>query len=85
MDKSLNLYVGVTLRNTATTFRFVLGLTFFGIFIICNFYTAAWTSLMSTPIFKHVIGSVEELANSQTVKTLLVKGSSTDEYLMVKF
>ena len=72
------------LRNSATAFRFFWGFTLFGIYTIHNYYVAAYTSLISTPTsFIPIVNSIEELANSETAKALLVKGYSTDEYFMV--
>jgi hypothetical protein len=55
----------------------------FGVFIITNYFTASYTSVLSIPVYKPIATSIEDLANSNTVKTLLIKGSSTDDYIMV--
>ena len=76
--------LGVALRNSATAFRFSSGFTLFGVYTIQNHYIAVYAYLISTPLpFIPIVNSIEELANSETAKTLLVKGSSTDEYFMV--
>ena len=61
------------------------GVLFLGIFVITNYYTGSFTSIISIPQFDPIVNSIEELANSKTVKALLVRGSSTDEYFMVNF
>ncbi|EFX82837.1 hypothetical protein DAPPUDRAFT_240814 [Daphnia pulex] len=72
----------LTLRNQASTFRMTLFVSVFGVFIITNYYTASYTSMLSSPNFKPIVNSIEDLATSDSVKTLLIKGSSTDEYIM---
>ena len=54
-----------------------------GVYIISNYFTATFTSVLSIPIFKASVNSIEDLANSGSVKALLFKGSNTDEYIMV--
>lgn len=48
-----------------------------------NYFTASYTSILSSPVFKSTINSVEDLSKSTTIKTLLNKGSSTEELIMV--
>lgn len=55
----------------------------FAIFITANYFTASYTSLLSIPNFQASVNSFEDLANNKDVKTLLIKGSGTDEYIMV--
>lgn len=74
---------GVTPRGSSTPFRIVCCASLFGIYIAVNYFTATYTSFLSTPVFKTAVNSVEDLANSATVKTLLNKGSSTEELIMV--
>ena len=76
---------GVYLKNSTFPFRLMWGVSFFGIFITCNYYTAMYTSMISTPTFKPSVNSIEELTNSKTVKALIVKGSTTEEVFLVKF
>lgn len=71
------------MRNTSPHFRLAMGISFLGIYLLSNFYTGAFTSLLSIPNFEAQIKSIEDLANSRTFKTLLIRGSSTDEYFMV--
>lgn len=71
------------MRNTSTLFRIPIGLSFLTIYVITNYYTGAFTSLVSIPSFEDTITSITDLANSPNMKTLLIKGSSTDEYFMV--
>ena len=52
---------------------------------LTRYYTGSFTSIISIPQFDPIVNSIEELANSKTVKALLVRGSSTDEYFMVNF
>ncbi|XP_057368410.1 glutamate receptor U1-like [Daphnia carinata] len=73
---------GIMLRGSSTPFRIVCVATLFGIYIAANYFTASYTSILSTPVFKATINSVEDLAKSHTVKTLLIKGSSSDEQIM---
>ncbi|KZS01894.1 Uncharacterized protein APZ42_001301, partial [Daphnia magna] len=73
---------GVTPRGSSTPFRIVCCASLFGIYIAVNYFTATYTSFLSTPVFKTAVNSVEDLANSATVKTLLNKGSSTEELIM---
>lgn len=51
--------------------------------MISNYFTAFYTSFLSIPILRNEVNSVDDLANSDSAKTLLVKGSSTDDYIMV--
>lgn len=37
------------------------------------------------PTFNPIINSIEELANSETVNALIVKGSTTEEYILVSY
>lgn len=79
------VFKGITVKNASTPFRMVIIVSVSGLFIIGMVFTAAYTSYLTTPIFrKTLVNSVEDLANSKTVKTLLIKGSSTDEYIMVR-
>ncbi len=48
-----------------------------------NYFTASYTSILSIPNFKATVGSIEDLANNGAVNPLLIKGSSTEEYIMV--
>ncbi|XP_046457341.1 uncharacterized protein LOC124204337 isoform X1 [Daphnia pulex] len=73
---------GLTLRNQSSSFRMTFFVSVFGVFIISNYFTAPYTSMLSIPIFKPIVNSIEDLATSDSVKTLLIKGSSTDEYIM---
>nr|CAH0105719.1 unnamed protein product [Daphnia galeata] len=73
---------GLTLGNRSSPFRLVFLVSIFGVFIITNFFTVSYTSVLSIPVYKPIATSIEDLANSNTVKTLLIKGSSTDEYIM---
>lgn len=79
------IYAGLYLRNNSFHFRLACVFACMGFFIISNYFTASFTSLISVPLFRLPVNSIEELANSQTVKTLLLKGSSTDEYFLVIF
>ncbi len=81
----IDFFSGVTLRNNSSSFRLVWGVSFLGIFIICNYYTATYTSLVSMPTFNPIINSIEELADSETVNALIVKGSTTEEYILVSY
>ncbi|KAI9558825.1 hypothetical protein GHT06_015614 [Daphnia sinensis] len=73
---------GITPRGSSTPFRIVCLATIFGIYIAMNYFTASYTSILSTPVFKTAVNSIEDSAKSTTVKTLLIKGSSTDEHIM---
>ncbi|XP_057368414.1 glutamate receptor U1-like [Daphnia carinata] len=73
---------GVTPRSSSTSFRLVCCASLFGIYIAVNYFTASYTSILSTPVFKTAVNSVEDLARSTTVKTLLNKGSSTEELIL---
>jgi hypothetical protein len=75
--------LGATLRNRSTPLRLVCLVSFFGSFIIMNYFTASYTSILSIPNFKATVGSIEDLANNGAVNPLLIKGSSTEEYIMV--
>ncbi|XP_057368411.1 glutamate receptor ionotropic, kainate glr-3-like [Daphnia carinata] len=72
----------ITPRGSTTPFRILCLATIFGIYITMNYFTASYTSILSTPVFKPAINSIEDSAKSTTVKTLLIKGSSTDEHIM---
>lgn len=74
---------GLTLRNPSNSMRVLCAFSAIGIFIVANYFTAAYTSTLSMPVFKTPITSVEDLANTNVVATLLIKGSSTDGYIMV--
>ncbi|EFX82841.1 hypothetical protein DAPPUDRAFT_316351 [Daphnia pulex] len=76
------LIQGATLRNRSTPLRLVCLVSFFGSFIIMNYFTASYTSILSIPNFKATVGSIEDLANNGAVNPLLIKGSSTEEYIM---
>ncbi|KAK4011037.1 hypothetical protein OUZ56_020157 [Daphnia magna] len=73
---------GTTPRGSSIPFRIVCFVTIFGIYIAMNYFTASYTSILSTPVFKTAVNSIEDSAKSRTVKTLLIKGSSTDEHIM---
>ncbi|XP_032798488.2 uncharacterized protein LOC116935248 [Daphnia magna] len=73
---------GTSLRGSSTPFRIVCIVSVFGIYITINYFTASYTSILSTPVFKTAVNSIEDSAKSTTVKTLLIKGSSTDEHIM---
>ena len=78
-------FSGVTLRNRSSSFRLACVVSFFGIFIIMNYFTASYTSELSIPNFKTTVSSIEDLANNRAVNPLLVKGSSSDEFIMASF
>ncbi|KAI9558826.1 hypothetical protein GHT06_015615 [Daphnia sinensis] len=78
----LATYQGITPRGSSTPFRIVCLVTIFGIYIVVNYFTAFYTSILSTPVFKTAVSSIEDSAKSTTVTTLLIKGSSTDEHIM---
>ena len=80
-----NLVHGMQLRNSSTSLRLVLAAFIFPVFIISIYFTATFTSVLSIPSFKNSINSIEDLANSDSVEALLVKGSNSDEYIMVRF
>ena len=48
-----------------------------------NYFTASYTSVLSIPNFKMPISSIEDLANNEELNPLILKGSSTDEYISV--
>jgi hypothetical protein len=48
-----------------------------------NYFTASYTSVLSIPNFKMPISSIEDLANNEDLNPLILKGSSTDEYISV--
>ena len=50
-----------------------------------NYFTASYTSELSIPNFKTTVSSIEDLANNRAVNPLLVKGSSSDEFIMASF
>ncbi len=84
-EDSTFVFKGITIRNPSTPFRMVIIVSVLGLYIIAMFFTAAYTSYLTTPIFrKTLVNSIEDLANSKKVATLLIKGSSTDEYIMVR-
>lgn len=55
----------------------------FAIFITANFFTASYTSYLSIPDFKISVNSIEDLASNKDIKTILMRGSGTDQYIMV--
>lgn len=65
-------------------FRILVVFASLGIFIICNYYTGAYTSLLSIPSYQPLAESVEDLAYKDNVKTYVLKGSSADVNIMVK-
>ena len=81
----LSYIIGMPLKNTANPIRIVCIMGVFGVFIISNYFTAAYTSVMSIPTFKASVTSVTDLANSKTVNTFLMKGSGSDDYIMVTY
>lgn len=86
-DKLPNVDVllkGITHRNSSVHYRLLCASSFLGIFVISNYFTASYTSMLSIPIFEPTVNSVEDLAYKESaIKTLLVKGSSTDELILV--
>lgn len=74
---------GIPLHNPAPAFRLMCAFSFLGIYLLSNYYTGAYTSLLSIPLYQRTIRSIDDLAFDPNVITQTVKGSSTEEYVMV--
>ena len=72
------------LRNKNSKFRFASICTIFCLWILCNYYKGTYTSLLAAPIYKPVVNSIEDLAESSTIQPLSLTASSTENYIMVK-
>ena len=72
------------LRNDNITFRCVGICIIFSVWVLCNYYTATYTSLLAAPIYKPAVNSIQDLAESSTIKPLSLKASSTENFIMVK-
>ena len=76
---------GISLRNPSTSLRLVFICSITSVYVLTNYFTATFTSVLSIPILKASVNSIEDVANSSTVKALLFKGTNTDTYIMVSW
>ena len=71
------------MRNENPHFRYAGISSIIALWILCNYYTCTYTSLLAVPIYKPVVNSIEDLADSTNIDPITIKGSNVENYIMV--
>ena len=77
----LNCCTDVYIKDKGMSVRIVVGCWILSCIVLVNGYTAIFTSLLTVPRYVPVAATIEDVANSG-LRVHILKGSSTEEYLM---
>ena len=59
----------------SSAFRIVLGTWLVALFFVLNIYTGTLTSVLTTPKYKFLVESLEDVIANEEIKPLILKGS----------
>lgn len=67
--------LGGNLRSQSTSFRLIYGSWLLALFVVIILYSGTLTSMMTTPTYKFLVDSVDDLVANEKIKPLILRGS----------